>query len=215
MQPWRDGLYRCMLTTSSPAAISFGACIVGSINALRNRSSALATSIIYVACPQVEGPFATSYITTATATVTRAGDFACLTGPNFTSWYNPIQGTFGAQFQTIYPTDTIIRNILTGNENQLMYLNADTGTLASFDGQEPPLLRAMSASGKGYNLGGRALSVLGSNASFSSISQNLSLMTSLHIGHLVTQLVPLCGWIKSLVYYPIRLTSAELKTLST
>jgi len=102
-----------------------------------------------------------------------------------------------------------------------MYHNVDTGTIASFDGQEPPLLIAISESGMlakaylGYNSGGRWLSVPRSNASFSSTSQNFSTMTALHIGHLDTQMVPFCGRIKSLVYYSIRLTSAEIKTSST
>ena len=51
MQHWGDGWYRCILTTSSSTANSFGACIVGSINALRNESSTLATNI-YVAAPK-------------------------------------------------------------------------------------------------------------------------------------------------------------------
>ena len=44
------------------------------------------------------GGFATSYIPTTGATVQRATDVCEITGTNFTSWYNPNQGTFLAQF---------------------------------------------------------------------------------------------------------------------
>ena len=81
-----------------------------------------------------EGEFATSYIPTDTISVTTEGDFASIEGNNFSSWYNPVQGTFGVEFQTIFTTDSIIRYILTGNQNQLLYLAANTGTITSFDG---------------------------------------------------------------------------------
>jgi hypothetical protein len=167
-----------------------------------------------------EGRFATSYIPTDTAAVTRAGDFASITGQNFSSWYNPVQGTFGVEFQTIFTTDSIIRYILTGNSNQLMYIAATNGTIASYDGQAPTLFGGISASGVlakaylGYSSTGRSLAARGANATFSSTARNFSTMTSLRIGHLDTQLLPFCGWIRSLVYYPTRLTAAEIKVLS-
>jgi len=138
MQPWRDGWYRCMLITSSPTANSFGACIVGSINVVRNESSTLATSI-YVAGPHVEeGTFATSYIPTTTNTVTRAGDFASITGPHFTSWNNRIQCTLVVGFQKLYSCATdITRTLLSGDgpsNKRLIYLVVNSKRVASFDG---------------------------------------------------------------------------------
>jgi hypothetical protein len=44
-------------------------------------------------------------------------------------------------------------------------------------------------------------------------AQNFSTMTTLRIGNLMDT-IPLCGWIKSLVYYPTRLSDVEIKTLS-
>jgi hypothetical protein len=41
--------------------------------------------------------FATSYIPTTTAQVTRASDVAVMTGTNFSSWYNPGQGSIVVQ----------------------------------------------------------------------------------------------------------------------
>lgn len=44
------------------------------------------------------GSFATSFIPTAGAAVTRAGDVATVTSTNFSSWYNQTQGTFVTNF---------------------------------------------------------------------------------------------------------------------
>jgi hypothetical protein len=94
-----------------------------------------------------EGSFATCYIPIGVTTVTRAGDFTSIAGPNFSSWYNPVEGTFGVEFQTIFTTDSIPRYILTGDQNKIMYLEANTGTMGSFDGQVHALSRSVSASG--------------------------------------------------------------------
>ena len=44
------------------------------------------------------GAFATSYIPTTTATVTRAADVASITGSNFSSWYNQTEGTVFTEY---------------------------------------------------------------------------------------------------------------------
>jgi len=115
----------------------------------------------------------------------------------------------------MFTTNTIPRYIITGNQNQLMYLEANTGTITSFDRHAPVLSGSVSASGMqakaylGYSATGRSLTARGANATSWSTAQNFSTMTLLRIGHLDT--VPLCGWIRSLVYYPICLLNAELK----
>jgi hypothetical protein len=73
---WRDGWYRCTLTTTVSAANAMNVLLVSSATAIRAEINTLAT-FIYTAGAQVEeGTVATSYISTTTAAVTRAGDFA-------------------------------------------------------------------------------------------------------------------------------------------
>jgi len=48
-----------------------------------------------------EGAFATSYIPTVAATVTRAADVASVTGTNFSSWYNQTEGTVFAEYKRL------------------------------------------------------------------------------------------------------------------
>ncbi len=99
-----------------------------------------------------------------------------------------------------------------------MYLEADIGTIASFDGQVPALSGSASASGTlakaylGYSASGRSLTAHGADATFSSTVQNYSGMTTLRIGHLDT--VPFYGWIRSIVYYPTQSSDAQIKILS-
>jgi hypothetical protein len=47
------------------------------------------------------GAFATSYIPTTTATVTRAADVASITGTNFSSFYNQTEGTVFAEYKRL------------------------------------------------------------------------------------------------------------------
>jgi len=58
------------------------------------------------------GSFATSYIPTVASQVTRAADVAAITGPNFTPWYNQSAGTFVVE-GSVYSTG------LSGNRKTL------------------------------------------------------------------------------------------------
>jgi len=56
------------------------------------------TTLFYGAQCEI-GSFPTTYIPTTTATVTRSADSASITGTNFTSWYNPDEGSVSAKFK--------------------------------------------------------------------------------------------------------------------
>ncbi len=112
---WGNEWYRCTLTTASTTANAFVIFIVSSATSPRAKTNTLSTKI-YVAGAQAEfGAFATSYIPTIASAVTRGGDFASITGPNFSSWDNPIQGTFGVEFQTLHVMNDTQEFILTGD----------------------------------------------------------------------------------------------------
>lgn len=62
---------------------------------------------IYLFGEQVEaGTFATSYIPTTSATVTRAADRALMVGTNFTNWWNNTEGTFVISWDQQIPEGT-------------------------------------------------------------------------------------------------------------
>lgn len=99
-----NGWYRCTVTTTSDAdggAYVFDTspkpASVTTIGALYTPASVGLGVFLYGA--QVEaGAFATSYIPTVASTVTRTVDIASMTGTNFSSWYNQSEGTIVAQF---------------------------------------------------------------------------------------------------------------------
>ncbi len=125
------------MTTSSKTSNDMIIVIVTSATACRAQTNRLTTSIHIAGAQVEEGTFATSYIPTTAFALTRGGDFSSMTGPNFSSWYNPIQGTFGVEFQTLYAMNDTYRFILTGDGGaplQLLYMSANNGIIASFDG---------------------------------------------------------------------------------
>jgi hypothetical protein len=91
-----DGWYRCTLVITASAT-------GGPIIRIRDASGSNTytgdgTSGIYLWGAQLEaGAFATSYIPTTTATVTRSADVASISGSNYTGWANNNEGTIFVQ----------------------------------------------------------------------------------------------------------------------
>jgi hypothetical protein len=100
--PWRDGWYRCAYIVSSATMDYMSLFLVTSTISPREESNTHNTSIC-VAGAHIEAcTFATSYIpTTIASAVIRGGNYASITGPNFISWYNTLEGTIGVEFETL------------------------------------------------------------------------------------------------------------------
>ena len=89
------------------------------------------TSGIYIWGAQLEaGAFATSYIPTTAAQVTRSADVASMTGTNFSSWYNQIEGVIVAQYSSYVSTNTSLSKAIfgasDGTNNNRIYGNVNT-----------------------------------------------------------------------------------------
>jgi hypothetical protein len=93
------------LISQRPAATRTlsGGATVGLVSHTLNIGVAGNTAIdftIRLGMPQLEqGAFATSVIPTSGSTVTRSADNASITGTNFSSFYNPSEGTVSAKFK--------------------------------------------------------------------------------------------------------------------
>jgi hypothetical protein len=86
-------------TTPATNVILFLLGPAGSSNGGWEASSAN-TGEFFVTAIQLEvGAFASSYIPTTTSQVTRAADVAGMFGENFSSWFNPVEGTLYAEFR--------------------------------------------------------------------------------------------------------------------
>lgn len=101
-----NGFYRCVVTATATAT-SNGTLYLALVNTGTTTSyTGDGSSGLFLWGAQVEaGAFATSYIPTTSATVTRAADVATMTGTNFSSWYNQSQGT--AVVDLTYPVAAI------------------------------------------------------------------------------------------------------------
>ena len=84
-QALNNGWYRYFMTYVADATTVRGL--------IRPNSAGSAQTFIAWGAQLEIGAFATSYIPTTTATVTRAADVASITGSNFSSWYNQTEGT--------------------------------------------------------------------------------------------------------------------------
>lgn len=93
-----------------------------------------------IGLPQLElGAFATSPILTSGTAATRAADVASMTGTNFSSWYNPTEGTFVVGFDipvtTNDATPRVIAGTSAGSYSNSRYFSRGTST-ATVSGYE-------------------------------------------------------------------------------
>ena len=97
-----NGWYRCIVTRTLPSTSS-GQDRIHIVNADNTSSfNANGFSGILLWGHQLEaGSFATSYIPTVASQVTRSPDAASMTGTNFSSWYNPAEGSIFTLFNTL------------------------------------------------------------------------------------------------------------------
>lgn len=90
VQAASNGFYRVSLTSTFVAALTQ----IQSIITWDVNGASTTTGTLFPWAAQLEaGAFATSYISTTSATVTRAADVASITGTNFSSWYQGNTGT--------------------------------------------------------------------------------------------------------------------------
>ena len=178
------------------------------------------------------GAFATSYIPTTTATVTRAADVASITGSNFSSWYRQDEGTvfadakeypfaslvarsFYAFVSSATPNNNFIRQwIWNGNTSLLLnsVYTSSSGPVAAELSQS--LVNEQKMTALAYKINDFARSYKG-NAALSDVSGNLPVaIDELGIGN-SSQSQYLSGHIRRLTYWPWRLSNATLQALTS
>ena len=180
------------------------------------------------------GSFASPPIPTTAATVTRAADVAVMTGANFSRWYRADEGTFvveansvaGASARsTIRATDSDASDIVeilmvTGTNNgqgryQVNYAGVaqvDTGNISS-----PAFVaNTFYKNAASYKVNDFAISRDGAAVVVDTVGSVPLGVDRLEMGgrHLSNSAV-LNGYIKSLSYYPARLTNAQLQAVTS
>jgi len=168
------------------------------------------------------GVSASSYIPTAASQVTRAADVALVTGTNFSSWYNATEGSMLAVFSV--PSNDVVNTVYSvsnGTTAQRWQVTVLVGfihnvfattTQANISvGTHTPNTIFKSAFGVKLNSVQAAVNgVLGTEDTVA----NMPTVDRLNIGSSPTSTAQLIGHIRSLTYYPTRLTNAELQALT-
>lgn len=163
------------------------------------------------------GSFATSAIPTVASQVTRTIDVAVMTGSNFSSWYNQTQGSFVVNVSTAvngaysnYVSDGTVGNYMTvrnGSSGTAFVVSA--GSLQANFGSGALVGKTAIA----YKLNDFAVSVNGGATATDTLG-NVPTVSQLRIGAAVDGTVNLNGYIRSIAYYPQRLTNSELRAFS-
>jgi len=217
-----NGWYRC--SVSGTAQITTAAIINAA--ATSNGTTFFyigdGTSGLFLWGAQLEaGAFATSYIPTATATVTRAVDVASITGTNFSSFYNQTEGTVFAEAISV-ATNTSVFSISDNSTNNRIQLETGSSTRrfritssgsARYDNSVSYTFGTQGKTAGAYldtSTNHATNGTLGS----SSTASPLPVVDRIYIGSNAAGSFPNNGTIKRLVYFPTRLPNNTLQAIS-
>jgi len=222
-----EGWYRCSITIT--VTITSGGS-AGFIILVPTKTSSRAyvyegnpSNHIYAWGSQLElGAFPTSYIPTSGSAVTRSADVASLAVSKF--GYNQGQGT--VVVEAVMPPSVISEQfwILGSNTNSArwFYSNSGDSSLNAYDGagtsQVSPLQpSATQKMAIGTDQSTTILCLDGVSGNQASTNGNISSLTTVFYfgGNWSTPVLNLNGHIKSVQYYPLRLSNAQLQALTS
>jgi hypothetical protein len=173
------------------------------------------------------GAFATSFIPTAASQATRSADVASMTGANFTSWFNASAGTVLAEFSR--PTaiaNSFVVDIGDNSFNELIaiYTNGVPQMAALVRDNNITQASFVFVSGAGVNGLTYRQALAYSANDFAACSNGgtvqtdtvgtLPTATRMGIGSFTLNSQFLNGHIRSIRYYPTRLTDAQLQAIT-
>lgn len=185
---------------------------------------------IFIWGAQLEaGAFATSYIPTVAAQVTRAADAASMTGENFSSWYSQGQGALFVEVQSFgAPSTHALRIGLSQSDYALAMNNLATpfaaastrykgGTTYSATSATVLALGVPFKSCASYGQGQVSISANGGTVVSTNTPDSFSSAADLRFSPLVSSSTTVGGaaCYRKVAYYPIRVTNAQLQGLTT
>ena len=163
------------------------------------------------------GSFATSYIPTTSASVTRTADDAVITGNNLNSWFQQQQGSLYIESSYLKSGTRGPFQIGSSISNRYGFYTADQA-LNYFDGSVPFSTPFSSTSSKiACSLVNYDIAVSFNNNTAVAVAGGRALLNvdKLTIGSATYGGEYICGTIKKIAYYPARLTNAQLQALTS
>jgi hypothetical protein len=227
-----NGWYRVIANrvNTDTTARSFGIALLGAADASSFTGDGY--SGIYIWGAQLEvGSFATPYIPTVASTVARSADVAVMTGVNFSRWFNNAEGSFVVEAVPATPTSNAAsQNYMdssdaTANNRIVMFrqgvsglsamnvVTAGTTVVSSLTSGAAMAQDTGSKVAISYKVNDFAQSTNGA-AVGTDTSGGVPVVNRLSIGVTSTDTNRLNGYIKSLSYYPARLTNAQLQAIT-
>ena len=219
---YKNGFYRCTLTATAGANTAIAQIHLASADGVITYQGD-GTSGLYIWGAQLEaGAFATSYIPTTTAALTRNADVATMTGTNFSDWFNASEG--GAVIQVLPRTISGTRPAVefddnTANETIVLRGVAADPQLYVVDGgaAQATLDAGTITANAAYRLAGAWKSssfatAINGAASVSQLSGTYPTVTQARFGSDGTNY--LNGWLQNFRYWPQRITNAETQAFS-
>lgn len=190
------------------------------------------TADLYIWGAQLEaGAFATSYIPTVASQVTRAADVAVMTGTNFSSWFNATEGTFYLDADMYAAQHGFFRHFLSANtgsgvtsdfigisnpsnsDNAAARVTTANVTQCSMQASITPDAEFTAAFA--YRTNNSAVSYDGAT---SLTDNSVTLPTGidqLYIGGVSSAGANAATHIRKIVYYPRRLSNAQLQGITS
>lgn len=218
------GWYRISMTSTLAAAVGSVSlyCVPASTSARSASFTGDGTSGIFLWGAQVEaGAFATSYIPTVASQVTRTADIAAIAAPNFDPWYNQTEGTFVVDFDCSATSSALSADDGTNSNFIRIGRSSTTGRLRVFTGgvEQADVLPANALGWAGpvklaaaYKVNDFAASASGGTVA-TDTSGTVPTVTQLRLG-VSGAGDTINGHLRSLRYYPTRLTNAQLQALT-
>lgn len=219
-----NGWYRCVAvgTALSTAGPIFN---VSSTSTYGAYSGDTVSGMYFWGAQMETAAFATSYIPTVSASVTRSADVATMVGNNFSNWYNQTNGTITAKYDNVstvsFPavygindgtTATRINTICcTTTTNRLSVVSI--GSIQAVFSFSNYVVGTTATSALALAENNFAGSVDGATVQ-TDITGTMPVVTQLQLGTQVGGLSPMSGHIKTISYYNTRLPDTQLQALT-
>ncbi|MCY1363285.1 hypothetical protein D9M69_500400 [compost metagenome] len=205
---WRISLTR--LTLADTTSLQFRLYPAFNTSGSISRNNATTGNNVF-GMPQLEaGPLATSYIPTTGVQVARAADIPFVP---ISTWYNNLEGTLQAKFQTNNPAQTNRVASLFGSAGQMIVI--DSNGQCEVDGTFVSPAASGANAAVAFRAGDSAAAVAGAITGTGAPDDLPDFPKGLYLGSLDGQSQFLNGWLQQLQYQPKRLPNADLITLTT